>query len=180
MWRQCPFLFARVVVDSRTISGPSVKPSRTYSCEVCVWRCTAQSIGGSSEGPGGGHVPPAYTIGSCPCYNGSIGGSRGGPVGTCPLDHTGLCLCYVRSKSHFFLLTFTWRKFILQFCRFYDSSVCSSLHIGIFPVGWCLDRPILHFGGLTLSLSTRFASASNIDVVRVLLLCLSILLLQWS
>ena len=35
-----------------------------------------------------------------------------------------------------------------------------------FPIGWCLDRPILHFGGLTLSLSIRFAPASNSDVVK--------------
>ena len=34
-----------------------------------------------------------------PLLQGSIGGSRGGPGGTCPLDHTGLCLCYVGSKS---------------------------------------------------------------------------------
>ena len=35
-----------------------------------------------------------------------------------------------------------------------------------FHIGWCLDRPILHFGGLTLSLSIRFALTSNSDVVK--------------
>ena len=34
------------------------------------------------------------------------------------------------------------------------------------PIGWCLDRPILHFGYITLSLSIRFAPASNSDVVK--------------
>ena len=35
-----------------------------------------------------------------------------------------------------------------------------------FPLGWCFDRPILHFGGLTLLLYNRFAPASNGDVVN--------------
>ena len=35
-----------------------------------------------------------------------------------------------------------------------------------FTIGWCLDRPILHVGGLTLSLSIRFTPASNSDVVN--------------
>ena len=35
-----------------------------------------------------------------------------------------------------------------------------------FPIGRCLERPILHFGGLTRLISIRFAPASSSYIVK--------------
>ena len=42
---------------------------------------------------------------------------------------------------------------------------CSCIS-AFFPIGWCLERPILHVGGLTRSLSIRFAPASSSYIVK--------------
>ena len=68
--------------------------------------------------------------------------------------------------KHLFADVHTAKVCFDHFGRFYDSTVCTSLYFCIFPICWCLDRPILHFGGLTLSISIRFVPASNSDVVK--------------
>ena len=64
---------------------------------------------------------------------GSIGGSRGvWGGGACPLDHIGLCLCCVCSKSYFTDVHTGKNCYTIHFGRFYDSKVCISLYFGIF------------------------------------------------
>ena len=76
----------------------------------------------------------------------------------------------VGSKSHNFFLT--RGKFII---------VCISLYFCIFSLLVSVDRPILLFGGLTLSLSIRFAPPQTVIMVEGSLLpYLGILLLHWS
>ena len=49
----------------------------------------------------GGEVPPPPDHWTVPFLHGFHRRIKGRARGTCTLDHTGLCLCYMGSKSYF-------------------------------------------------------------------------------
>ena len=97
----------------------------------------------------------------------SLGGCREGTGRMCPLDYTGLCLCYVGSKSYF--CRRSHGESVLTILVFFKILQCVFRCISAFVflcIGLCLDRPILHFGGLALVLSIRFAAPQTVMLLK--------------
>ena len=102
-----------------------------------------QSIDGSREGPGG-HVPPPRPLDGALDALVTWADPGEGLRARAPYTITGLCLCYVCSKSKCSEVHTAKVYYIIYFGRFYDSTVCISLNFGIFPnnyifICWCLN-----------------------------------------